>query len=46
MQQKNLKGAIQLFIWDFVFGDVLDDILDWVYAQTVGFLANFFYFYG
>lgn len=31
-----------MFIWDFVMGDVMDLLLDWVYAQMVGFLANFF----
>lgn len=32
----------QLFIWDFVAASVLDDIIDWVYGQIIGFLGNFF----
>lgn len=32
----------QIFIWDFVAGTVLDDILDWVYGQVIGFLGSFF----
>ena len=31
-----------MFIWDFVASTVLDSILDWIFAQIVGFLANFF----
>ncbi len=31
-----------MFIWDFVLGTVLDDMLDWIYSQIIGFLANFF----
>ncbi|MFI3228436.1 MAG: DUF6045 family protein, partial [Clostridia bacterium] len=31
-----------MFIWDFLIGDVLDMMLDWIYSQMVGFLANFF----
>ena len=31
-----------MFIWDFVASTVMDNILDWVYAQIVGFLGNFF----
>ncbi len=31
-----------MFIWDFVFGDVMDQILDWIYAQMIGFLSSFF----
>lgn len=31
-----------MFIWDFVAGEVLDQIVDWVYGQTMGFLGNFF----
>ena len=31
-----------MFIWEFVAEAVLDSILDWIYAQIVGFLANFF----
>jgi hypothetical protein len=32
----------QIFIWDFVAGSVLDDIMDWVYGHIIGFLAGFF----
>jgi len=31
-----------LFIWDFVASAVLDDIIDWIYGQIIGFLGNFF----
>jgi len=31
-----------LFIWDFVAGAVLGQIMDWLYAQLVGFLGEFF----
>ena len=31
-----------MFIWDFLLGDVMDQIIDWVYGQSVGFLADFF----
>ena len=31
-----------MFIWDFVASTVLDNLLDWVYSQIVGFLGNFF----
>lgn len=31
-----------MFIWDFVAKTVLDEIMDWVYGQIVGFLGNFF----
>ncbi|WP_409969133.1 DUF6045 family protein [Bengtsoniella intestinalis] len=31
-----------MFIWNFVMGDVLDQFIDWVYGQVVGFLADFF----
>ena len=31
-----------MFIWDFLLGDVMDQIIDWVYGQLVGFLADFF----
>lgn len=31
-----------MFIWDFVLGGVMDQLLDWVYSQLVGFLGNFF----
>ena len=31
-----------MFIWDFVASAVLDNIMDWIFAQIVGFLANFF----
>ena len=32
----------QIFIWEFVAGSVLDDIVDWIYGQIVGFLGSFF----
>lgn len=31
-----------MFIWDFVASTVLDDIIDWIYSQIIGFLGNFF----
>ena len=31
-----------MFIWDFVADTILEQIMDWVYKQIVGFLANFF----
>ena len=31
-----------MFIWDFVASTVLDEILDWIFAQIMGFLADFF----
>lgn len=31
-----------MFIWDFVLGNVMDQLLDWLYGQIVGFLGNFF----
>lgn len=31
-----------MFIWDFILGDVMDQLIDWVYGQMVGFLGNFF----
>ena len=31
-----------MFIWDFLAGEVLDQIIDWIYGQTMGFLGNFF----
>lgn len=31
-----------MFIWDFVLGKVLDQVIDWVYGQIVGFLGEFF----
>ena len=31
-----------MFIWDFVASSVLSEIMDWLYAQIVGFLGNFF----
>jgi len=32
----------QMFIWDFVLGTVMDQIIEWLYGQVVGFLADFF----
>ena len=31
-----------MFIWDFVASTVLDEITNWIYGQTIGFLGNFF----
>lgn len=31
-----------MFIWDFVAGTVLGQIIDWIYGQIVGFLGDFF----
>ena len=31
-----------MFIWDFLLGDVMDQIIDWVYGQVIGFLGDFF----
>lgn len=31
-----------MFIWDFLLGDVMDQIIDWIYSQIVGFLGDFF----
>ncbi len=31
-----------MFIWDFVAETILDQIIDWLYGQVVGFLGNFF----
>ena len=31
-----------MFIWNFVASAVLDDIIDWIYGQIIGFLGNFF----
>lgn len=31
-----------MFIWDFVAGTVLGQIVDWIYGQIIGFLGNFF----
>lgn len=31
-----------IWIWDFVAATVMDNILDWIHAQIIGFLANFF----
>jgi hypothetical protein len=31
-----------MFIWDFVMGKVMDQLIDWGYNQIVGFLADFF----
>lgn len=30
-----------MFIWDFVAGTVMEEIIDWFYVQLVGFLGNF-----
>lgn len=31
-----------MFIWDFVLGTVMDQLMDWAYGQLVGFFGNFF----
>src|SRR5574344_2463870 len=31
-----------MFIWDFLLGDVMDQIIDWFYGQIIGFLGDFF----
>lgn len=31
-----------MFVWDFVADTVLGQIIDWIYAQIVGFLGDFF----
>lgn len=31
-----------MFIWDFITENILNEIIDWVYAQIIGFLGNFF----
>jgi len=31
-----------MFIWDFLLGDVMDQIIDWFYGHLIGFLADFF----
>ena len=31
-----------IFIWNFVAGEVLNQLVDWFYGQIVGFLGNFF----
>lgn len=31
-----------MFIWDFIMGDVMDQIIEWFYGQIVGFLVDFF----
>ena len=36
------EGSDCLFIWDFVAKTGLDEILDWIYGQIIGFLGNFF----
>ena len=31
-----------MFIWEFIASSVLNDIIDWIYSQIIGFLGNFF----
>lgn len=31
-----------MLIWDFVTDTVLEQIIDWIYGQIIGFLVNFF----
>jgi len=35
-----------MFIWDFVADMVLDQIVNWIYTQIIGFLGNFFMYMG
>ena len=35
-----------MFIWNFVADTVLDQVIDWIYGQTLGFLGNFFMMMG
>lgn len=31
-----------MFIWDFILGDVMSQLIDWIYGQVIGFLGDFF----
>ncbi len=31
-----------MFIWDFALSKIMDQLIDWLYGQIVGFLGNFF----
>ena len=31
-----------MFIWDFIMGDVMNQLIDWIYGQIIGFLGDFF----
>ena len=31
-----------MFIWDFLLGTVMDQFIDWIYSQVIGFLGDFF----
>lgn len=31
-----------MFIWDFLLGTVMDQFIDWIYGQVIGFLGDFF----
>ena len=31
-----------MFIWDFTANLIMDNIVDWIYGQMIGFLGNFF----
>ena len=31
-----------MFVWDFVLGDVMNQLINWLFGQLVGFLGNFF----
>ncbi len=35
-----------MFVFDFVLGEMLDQMLDWLYGQLLGFLSNFFVMMG
>ena len=31
-----------MFILDFFLGGLMDQLIDWIYSQLVGFFGNFF----
>ena len=31
-----------MLLFDFLFGDLMDQFLDWIYSQLIGFFGNFF----
>ena len=33
-----------MFILDFFLGGLMDQLIDWIYSQLVGFFGNFFAF--
>ena len=36
------NGGDYMFVWDFIMGDVLDQMIEWCYGQVVGGLVDFF----